>query len=194
MAKIILIRHGESFLNQKKVYFGHSDPKLTSKGISQIENLKNSIPLYDYIFSSPSIRALETARLLNIENKPIVTDSNLMEINFGNFEGLCFDEISTLYPQEIVLWKNHNINYKFPEGESIWDLGKRCECFFDKLKTSNETFLIITHSGIINSFLSLYLTGTINNFWNFQCSLGSMSTIELYASFAILKNFSLSFE
>ena len=41
MAKLILVRHGESTLNKENVYFGHLNPSLTSKGKEQLEILKD---------------------------------------------------------------------------------------------------------------------------------------------------------
>ena len=52
---IIFIRHGETDLNFKKVYFGHLDPSLNKLGIEQINNTKKFFPMKKLIFFIPVI-------------------------------------------------------------------------------------------------------------------------------------------
>ena len=71
MAKLVLIRHGESVWNKKNVFTGWVDVPLSSNGV--IEALKAGVQLsgidFDIIFTSVQIRAIETAMLVLSQNK-----------------------------------------------------------------------------------------------------------------------------
>lgn len=190
MAKLILIRHGESELNKNKVYFGALDSPLTEDGVEQISLLKNNLPDYDFIYSSPLKRARKSAEILNFKNLSIIEDIRLKELNFGIFEGLSYCEILENYPHEAQKWKNEGINYIFPRGNSILDLEKSTISFVDEIKNSNKTFLLVTHFGVINAILSHYISDNINSFWKYKSELASMTILEFYDSFPILTLFS----
>ncbi|HNW50577.1 MAG TPA: 2,3-bisphosphoglycerate-dependent phosphoglycerate mutase [Prolixibacteraceae bacterium] len=81
MAKLILIRHGESVWNKKNVFTGWVDVPLSSTGIA--EAIKAGVQLaeiaFDVVFTSVQVRAIETAMLALAQNKsdktPVVIHS-----------------------------------------------------------------------------------------------------------------------
>ena len=191
MAKLILIRHGESTLNKENVYFGHLNPSLTSAGEEQLINLKKNIPPYDTVYSSPLKRTLESTKIINYNNLSVNIDDRLKELNFGIFEGLSYSEISSLYPSEVVKWSDLNIDYKFINGESIAELAERVKSFVESIKDNKQTYLVITHFGVINAILSIYIAENLKNFWKFKCSLASITILEFNNGYPILEGFSL---
>lgn len=191
MAKVILVRHGESTLNEENVYFGHLNPSLTSKGKEQLENLKIKLPTYDMIFSSPLERAISSAEIINQNKLTINIDNRLAELNFGIFEGLNYNKISSLYPLEVEKWSVLNTSYKFINGESILELSERVKSFIDEIKYTEKTYLLVTHFGVINAILSIYIAENLNNFWKFKCNLSSITILEFHDGYPILKCFSL---
>ena len=190
MTKLILIRHGESTLNKEGVYFGTHDPSLTETGFEQLNLLINEVPDYDFIYSSPLRRAVESAEILNYKKLDTIYDSRLLELNFGDFEGLTYSEILKKYPNEAQKWKNEGISYKFPKGNSIPDLEKSIVSFVEEIKDSNKNFLLVTHFGVISSILSHYISDNITNFWKFKSDLASVTILEFHDSFPILRLFS----
>ena len=191
MAKFIFIRHGESELNQEKKFFGWLNPHLTEKGRNQAKNIIEKIPEYDFIFSSPLNRTLETANIINKLNKEIIVDEKLKEINFGDFEGLSYEEIKLKFPIEVENWLKMSYEYKFPNGESPLELIDRCKIFIDTHKNSNGTFLIITHFGIINAILCSYISENIKSFWKFKPHFASITTLEYINEYFSLVNFNV---
>lgn len=194
MAKFIFIRHGESLLNIKNVYFGHLNPDLTSIGEKSILNLANDLSKivkdYEIIYTSPSLRCVHSAEILNFLNKPIITDESLMEINFGLFEGLSINEIVQNYPNDFSHWEKEGINFTFPSGESIIALSKRAINFIENLKSNSKTYIVVTHFGVINSIFAHYISDDIKKFWNYKPELASYSILEFNENFWILKKFS----
>ena len=61
--KIIIIRHGESLANAKRIYLGHTDWDLSEKGKEQARQVAEylSDEKIDVIYSSDLIRAYNTA-------------------------------------------------------------------------------------------------------------------------------------
>ncbi len=81
MAKLVLIRHGESVWNKKNVFTGWVDVPLSGNGI--IEAIKAGEQLskiqFNVVFTSIQVRAIETAMLMLAQNKsdktPVVIHS-----------------------------------------------------------------------------------------------------------------------
>ncbi|SHF27712.1 phosphoglycerate mutase [Mariniphaga anaerophila] len=71
MAKLVLIRHGESVWNQKNVFTGWVDVPLSSNGIKEALNAGEEISAteFDVVFTSLQIRAIETAMIALAQNK-----------------------------------------------------------------------------------------------------------------------------
>lgn len=71
MAKLILIRHGESVWNKKNVFTGWVDVPLSANGI--VEAIKAGEQLadlkFDIVFTSVQVRAIETAMLALAQSK-----------------------------------------------------------------------------------------------------------------------------
>ena len=88
--KLYLVRHGETELNVKKVYYGSTDCELTEKGKEQAVSLKTafaSVPL-DLVLESPLKRAKTTVDLILGEKEvPRLEDGRLKELDFGGWEG-----------------------------------------------------------------------------------------------------------
>ena len=67
MINLYLTRHGETDLNNKNIYYGWTDIKLTSNGELQCTDLKNKLKnfKFDVIISSPLERALKSAQIIS---------------------------------------------------------------------------------------------------------------------------------
>ena len=105
MARIYLIRHGETNGNKLKSIQGCIDLPLNEKGIEQAEKMANyfkDIPL-DAIYCSSMTRACRTAEELakvkGLEYHPM---DELREITFGEWEGVEFPELERRWPECIL--------------------------------------------------------------------------------------------
>lgn len=70
MAKLVLIRHGESVWNKKNVFTGWVDVPLSSNGVVEAINAGEQLSQleFDCVFTSVQIRAIETAMLVMAQN------------------------------------------------------------------------------------------------------------------------------
>ena len=99
---IYMVRHGQTEMNVKRVYYGSTDCDINSTGVLQAEKLSEffkNIDL-DIIISSDLKRAYHTAQIIKGDrNIDIVKDERLREINFGDWENRTFSDIRENDPE-----------------------------------------------------------------------------------------------
>lgn len=156
---IYLVRHGESEANIQRRYSGITDVDLSQSGRMQAKVAGQHL-IYEKIlniYSSPLKRARDTAKIIcneiNIDIHKIIIEPCLVEVNFGIFENMTWDELRLNYREETENWILKKHKYKFPEGEDYEDIIKRISVFMDNVPDNS---LIVTHFGVIQSIL-LYL-------------------------------------
>ena len=110
--KLVLVRHGLSSFNSKGLIQGRTDDSiLTDEGYEQALKAGKALSKinFDKIYSSPLVRAAETAKTikknLNKEHN-IIFDENLLEGDLGQWSGLKIDDIKKKFPEIYPTWKN----------------------------------------------------------------------------------------
>ena len=183
MARLFLVRHGDTELNSRERYWGHSDVKLGAAGLKQAEKLRDRLVTekIDAIYSSDLERASLTAKIIASRHQlDVITCAELQEINFGKVEGLTFDEIIRLYPELTELWTSWSRQLKFPDGESVDELNCRVSKFLGRLEkhAPDETILIVAHAGPLR-LLVCHLLGIEPQRWReIRLKLASLSIVE----------------
>ncbi len=180
--EIIFIRHGETDLNKARLYFGHMDPSLNETGRSQLENTRRLLlgreGNIDAVFSSDLKRCTESMDILeidkNIEKK---LEKDLREINFGVFEGKTYEEIKEEFPEEVKNMQKDWKNFKSEKGESLQEVMERTVRRLDEIISSykDKKIVIVTHAGVIQTLVSYYLSGNLDNYWKFKINNGSLT-------------------
>ena len=109
--RIIVVRHGESTFNVKRIIQGHHDESvLTDRGEAQarqVGQLLKKVSL-DAVFCSPLKRARRTAELIAQETgfgAPRPHDG-LKEISLPLWEALSFDDVEARFPDEYRAWRH----------------------------------------------------------------------------------------
>lgn len=195
MGKLILVRHGETKHNKDKVFYGWTDVVLNETGKIQAEKAKKIMLNLDYdkIFTSPLLRAYETAKKINVKNLELVEKEELKELNFGIFEGFNYQEILEKYPEEAKIafsdWKNYN----YKTGENPRQLQKRVLKLIEKeIDLKNEVTVLVTHWGVISCLLSYYFSKNLEGYWKYNAKNGSICIISFTESgFPILEGFNI---
>ena len=167
--QIVFVRHGQSTANAEKRWQGQLDYELSEEGRKQSELLRDRFLseafLPNFVYSSPLIRALETAEIALPDTNLIQID-DLKEGGAGIFEGKNMDEIHAEYP-EIALEFQRTKNFNsVPGAESRYDFRKRAEKVVDFLvkgHDKNEKIAVFTHSGFL-MFIVAVIMGT-NRIW-----------------------------
>ncbi|MGL5000838.1 MAG: histidine phosphatase family protein [Cetobacterium sp.] len=193
MGKIILVRHGESELNAKGVYYGSLNPSLTDLGKEQAKNTRNILENIDYhtIYASDLKRAFDTASIVNVKNLEIFIDKDLRELNFGIFEGFTYKELKVKYPEELEKSQKDWENYNYLTGESVLQLQNRAIDFIKQKVNLNENTVLVTHWGVINTILSYYFSKGLDAYWKFSVKNAGVVIIEFSDGYPILKGLNI---
>lgn len=173
--KVYFIRHGETEWNKRGLIQGSSDIPLNDYGreLAEIteEGLKD-IPFHQ-IFTSPYIRAQETASILSQKrNLPILIDSRIKEFGFGEYEGKSLNEMHD-NPEFKKFWKCFEAPEEYiPEGsaESYESLLFRTKHFLTEnilpFAEEDKNIMIVAHGAVNRAFLLLAKELTLNHFWD----------------------------
>jgi len=74
----------------------------------------------------------------------------LAEIDFGDFEGLLYDEIAARYPEAYRQWMEKPTEVRFPNGECFLEMRERVMSAFRSLLARHEgqTVALVSHGGV----------------------------------------------
>jgi broad specificity phosphatase PhoE len=158
MAKLWLVRHGQTDWNIEGRWQGQANPPLNIVGYEQAQALVKELAGLEFeaIYSSDLQRATETA-LLIAKNKglSVQTDSRLREINLGEWEGMLGTEIAQKYPAFWAERENNPLGSHPPGGESIMELARRVIPAMSEIseKHLQGSVLVVSHGLALAVFL-----------------------------------------
>ncbi|EJL43254.1 histidine phosphatase family protein [Brevibacillus agri] len=150
-----LVRHGETQWNQIRRIQGHSDIALNELGMRQAELVAGRFrrEKIHAVYSSDLSRARETAAKI-AENFSISvgTHPTLRERCYGQWEGLTYEEIRARF---------ENQDEASCGIETFEDMQRRAVAALTELaaKHQNEAIVVVSHGGLINSFLHYVTAG-----------------------------------
>ena len=191
--KLLLIRHGQTDWNIARRFQGHSNVPLNEFGRKQAAALADRLSTQhvDAVYSSDLERTFETAKIIAHLSgcKPdLHSDQRLREINFGDWEGLSYNEIKERYPNALAEQENDIYKNAPPNGETLEQLCVRVQSIMDGLyaKHKDQTVIIVAHGGVLQILLCLVLKLNPIMYWQFHLSTASLSEIAFYPDGAIL--------
>jgi len=153
--KITLVRHAEVEEKYLGCYNGHIDIGLSKKGYADAKELEKHFKAseFDAIFCSDLKRAKETLKEF-IKSDDIIYTKELREKSWGDYEGMSFDEICSTTNLNYVNFKQWTDALG---GEPTQEFTSRVDkFFFEYLPTlKKENILVVTHSGVIKTYLHL---------------------------------------
>ena len=178
---IYLLRHGETEYGKVKIYLGHTDCKLSKKGVNDAKHLAyifaESEVVINNIFSSDLIRCKSTANIAFPERK-VNFFEELREINMGNLDGLTFDEVKNKYP-EVFKKRGENIAEFIPlNGESFRACQQRAIRVFNQIiNTTEGNIVICSHAGFIRVLLCRFLKIDLKDIFTIKQDYGCINII-----------------
>lgn len=171
---IYVIRHGETDWNKNKRFQGATDIKLNDTGKEQAIKLRPVLQQLqiETVYSSPLLRAFETAELATIDLKiSIQKDDRLREISLGIADGLTQDEIVQKYGEDSLFkWRSYEerlLDFHFERGESKRQMMIRArQVFLDIAQNSNRSSIAIFSHGVLMRAMT-YIFGE-GSAWDLQ--------------------------
>ena len=133
---IYIIRHGKTEMNRAGALQGRSDHSLNEEGIAQAEKagelFRAAGITFDRVYSSPLIRAVQTARLVTADDAPeIVVDDRLIEMDYGPYEGMTMEDPA---PEVLEFFRDF-VHNPAPDGmEQLSSVTARLGEFLEELR------------------------------------------------------------
>jgi len=92
---LYLIRHGQSMQNKvANCFSGSTDVSISEKGKQQAAELSAFFRdiAVDEVYTSKLVRAIQTAKIIFGEERPLIQVEALREADFGAYEGKAFEK------------------------------------------------------------------------------------------------------
>ncbi len=177
MTQIILTRHGQTEWNvgagAGERFRGRVDLALDDVGLAQAYALAERLadcPIVA-VYSSPLKRAMETARPTAQQlGLPIQPLPGVIDINYGDWQGLSPAEVASGYPDLYPRWLEKPHRVRFPHGESLRQVRLRGMAAVKEVATRHDgrVILLVAHQ-VVNKVLVCAMLGLDNShFWRIR--------------------------
>jgi broad specificity phosphatase PhoE/ribonuclease HI len=146
----LLLRHGQTPLSAERRFAGRGDIPLTEAGRRQAAAAASRLSArggIDVIVTSPLQRARRTAQAVaEATGAPLQVENDLIEADFGKWEGLTFAEAAAQWPDEMMAWLA-NADVAPPGGESFATAAHRVLGALDRLLAAHpqRTMVLVSH-------------------------------------------------
>ncbi|HZZ61032.1 MAG TPA: histidine phosphatase family protein [Roseiarcus sp.] len=165
--RILFVRHGETPYNAENRLQGQRDVPLNARGRDQAASVGRTLrarvsPEIDRLeaagafFASPLERARETMEIMRaamgLPLKRYRLDAALMELTFGDWEGLTWAEVRARDPERVKLRRADKWGFVPPGGESYAMLAERIRGWLDSLSAGA---LVVSHGGVARVLMTL---------------------------------------
>ncbi|WP_433726315.1 bifunctional RNase H/acid phosphatase [Actinoplanes sp. CA-051413] len=158
--RLILVRHGETAMTAQGRYSGRGDVPLSEQGEAQamaaagrVAGISRDVTA---VVSSPLARCTRTAELIAAElgNVTVTILPELIECDFGDWEGLTFAEVRERWPDELDRWLDSTAVAP-PGGESFKTVSKRVRGALATLQSAypSGTVVVVSHVSPIKLIL-----------------------------------------
>jgi alpha-ribazole phosphatase len=181
--RLLLVRHTETDEAARGRCYGRLDVALSPAGIRQAEALGVAlrvIPL-GAVYSSPLARALGTAAAIAAaQGLGPVVHPDLVELDFGEVEGLPYEQIAAERPELYRAWMRAPASVRFPGGESLDDLRSRARGVAGEIRERHrgEAVAVVGHGGVIRAVLADVLGLPDEGFFRLEQSFGGLSVVD----------------
>jgi len=164
---LYIIRHGQTELNTKMLMQGRSDHPLNETGLAQAQEAAERFAdmgvTIDKIYSSPLIRAVETAEQI-APDAELVIDKRLIEMDYGPYEGM---DLKDPAPEVMEFFMDF-VNVPAPEGmEPLSSLVSRLGDFLEDIQSEakEKNVLISTHAVAMKGALEYLTPESHGSYW-----------------------------
>eukprot|EP01126_Amoeba_proteus_P022129 TRINITY_DN2243_c0_g1_i3.p1 TRINITY_DN2243_c0_g1~~TRINITY_DN2243_c0_g1_i3.p1 ORF type:complete len:230 (+),score=39.53 TRINITY_DN2243_c0_g1_i3:981-1670(+) len=158
-------RHGESISNFRETIGGDSDlspnGKIYARALAKFASMQSQLQNCN-IWTSTLKRTKQTIEFFPPTHwvRSLIT---LNEIDAGNCEGMTYQEIKLMYPEEYESRSKNKLTYRYPGGESYLDLISRIQPLIIELERMKETILVVGHQAVLRTILAYFLCVDLPN-------------------------------
>jgi broad specificity phosphatase PhoE/ribonuclease HI len=182
----LLLRHGQTPLSAERRFAGRADIPLTDTGRRQAAAAAARLAArggIDVIVTSPLQRTRRTAEVVaEATGAPLVVEDDLVETDFGKWEGLSFAEAGAQDPDHLKAWLG-GADVAPPDGESFAAAGRRVLGALDRLLAAypEQTVLVVSHVTPIKTLLCRALLAPPATLFRIHLDVASLCDVDWFA-------------
>ena len=175
--RLYVARHGQTAWNAENKICGTTDLPLNELGQAQAKELAEKCGDYDIdlIIASTMLRARQTAAAVAEKyNIPVITDTRLVEQNYGIYEGM--DRQTPGF-----LNNKRHFAYRYPGGESMMDVCHRIYGLLEDIKRDHDgkNVLLVCHGGVMRLIRSYFEDMTNDEYFHYSEPNAAVREFEL---------------
>ncbi|MEP0357665.1 alpha-ribazole phosphatase family protein [Paraglaciecola sp.] len=180
--QIYLLRHGQ--IDGPAALYGRTDVLLSENGLMQMRQQTRKLLYLDNIISSPLRRCSDFANeIARIHELDLKIDPNFQECDFGEWDGIQFDDQSQHWPLMTSFWQSPK-QHPPPKGESLEGFHSRViKGWKSLIKTGQHQHnLVVCHGGVIRQILGHLLPADWQDgtwYSQLQIGYGSLTRITI---------------
>ncbi|WP_446226034.1 acid phosphatase [Nocardia sp. IBHARD005] len=174
-ARLVLLRHGETEWSSQRKHTSFTDLPLTELGEAQAVAaglVLKSLDLRDPLcVTSPRLRARHTAELAGLS--PIEVDDDLVEWNYGEYEGITTARIREIVPGWTV-W-----TAPVPGGETAEQVGARADRILARVepRLPQRDVILVGHGHFSRVLIARWAEFAVREGRRFAMSTGAVSVL-----------------
>jgi probable phosphoglycerate mutase len=155
---VSFLRHGATAWNEEGRMQGLRDVPLSDRGRTEVERWRSHAQVADIVsartpwYSSPLKRAVETAEILS--GTPPRCHPALIEMDWGDWEGLRLDELRDRYGPELARNEAAGLDFRPSGGESPREVRERVVRWLAATAAAHDSIVVVTHKGVLRAVLS----------------------------------------
>lgn len=185
MAKILIIRHGQTTDNANKIFSGKRDVDLTESGIEEAEKIREKLQNENITkgYHSGQLRSIHTLDIVlrGHPNGNIFEDNRIRERDYGDLTGESKTEWEKKDPQNFALW-HRSYDVPPPGGESIKDVETRVLDFLQEEMPKwqkNDVILISAHGNSIRPMRKYFENLSNEQMCSYEYTPGQIFSYEI---------------
>ncbi len=172
---VFAIRHGETEWSFSGRHTGTTDIPLTQNGRRLAERIRPVVSkeTFKLVLASPMKRALETCQLAGLGDKAVI-DPDLMEWNYGIYEGLTLQQIHQTVPDWLVFRDG------CPGGETPAQVEARVDRVISRARAIGGDVALFAHGHVLRVLGARWLGMTASAGQHFLLDTGSINVLGYY--------------
>jgi broad specificity phosphatase PhoE len=188
MPEIYLIRHGETEWSRSGKHTGVSDIPLTEHGRQQARLLRQELSAKNFqvVLTSPLQRARETCELAGLAERAGI-DPDLMEWNYGDYEGLTSEQIHTHRPGWTIFNDGGGAGGETPE-----QVGIRVDRVIARVRASDGDAALFAHGHVLRVLAARWLGMAPSAGAHFLLDTATLCVLSSYGGVAAVKRWNVT--
>src|SRR6516225_9798049 len=173
--KVLAIRHGETEWSLNGRHTGTTDIPLTDKGRRLAERMRPKLSrlAFALVLVSPMRRARQTCELSGLGDRAAI-DNDLMEWNYGAYEGLTPRQIRERSPNWLIFRDG------CPGGETPEQVGARADRVIARARATEGNVALFAHGHVLRVLVARWIGLSASGGEHFLLDTGTLSVLGDY--------------